>query len=194
MLSPEPTTVETEIPAVPDVAQLLALACAGDPDAYGELCQVYETRLLRQAMRLCGNVAMAKDLAQDTLVEAYLSVDRYELGSNFPLWLRSIARNLIRNHYRSLSRRKEAGLLEACLEIEDAAPLPDLPTESLKGCLDKLDDVSRRLVEGFYRNSRTVAELATELGKGASWVKVVLHRIRYRLRDCLTRAGVEGLS
>jgi DNA-directed RNA polymerase specialized sigma24 family protein len=60
--------------------------------------------------------------------------------------------------------------------------------------MDKLDEVSRGLVEGFYRKSRSVADLATELGKGIPWVKVNLHRIRYRLRDCLARAGVVGVS
>jgi RNA polymerase sigma-70 factor (ECF subfamily) len=138
--------------------------------------------------------ADARELTQDTLVEAYFSLNRYELGTNFGLWLRSISRNLIRNHYRSLSRRREATLLEACLEIEDDTPPPELPIETLKSCMDKLDDVSRRVIEGFYREAQSVAALAAELGKGVSWVKVVLHRVRYRLRDCLARSGVEGLS
>jgi len=136
----------------------------------------------------------AREITQDTLVEAYLSLDRFEIGTPFGLWLRAIARNLIRHHYRTLHRRREATLLETFLEIEEAAPPPDLPLESLRRCLDKLDDASRGLVEGFYRKSRSVADLAAEFGKGISWVKVVLHRVRYRLRDCLTRAGVEGLT
>ena len=85
-------------------------------------------------------------------------------------------------------------MIEAFLEIEDPAPPPELPLELLRNCLDKLDEASRGLVDGFYLKSRSVAELASDLGKGVSWVKVVLHRSRYRLRDCLARAGLEHLA
>src|SRR5215472_5202591 len=100
MLSPVAATVQTESPDAPDPAQLLALARAGDPDAYGELCRVYETRLLRQAMRLCGNVAMAEDLAQDTLVEAWKCLRRYSGRCQFFTWLCAILLNRFRNALR----------------------------------------------------------------------------------------------
>ncbi len=167
---------------------------SGDRGAFDELMRRHGPMLYAYSRSRIATEADARELTQDALVEAYLSLDRYELGTNFGLWLRSISRNLIRNHYRTLSRRREATLLEAFLEIEEAAPPPELPVESLRRCLDKLDEASRGLIEGFYRGSRSVADLAAEIDKGVSWVKVVLHRTRYRLRDCLTRAGVEGLS
>jgi RNA polymerase sigma-70 factor (ECF subfamily) len=94
------SSVETETPNVQELAQLLAVARAGDPDAYGELCRVYETRLLRQAMRLCGNVAMAEDLAQDTLVEAWKCLRRYNGRCQFFTWLCAILLNRFRNTLR----------------------------------------------------------------------------------------------
>jgi RNA polymerase sigma-70 factor (ECF subfamily) len=100
MLSPAPATVESEVSDVPDLAQLLSAARANDPDAYGELCRVYETRLLRQAMRLCGNVAMAEDLAQDTLVEAWKCLRRYNGRCQFFTWLCAILLNRFRNTLR----------------------------------------------------------------------------------------------
>jgi len=104
MLSPGAATVETEIPDVPDPAQLLVLSRAGDPDAYGELCRAYETRLLRQAMRLCGNVAMAEDLSQDTLVEAWKFLRRYNGRCQFFTWLCAILLNRFRNIQREKRR------------------------------------------------------------------------------------------
>src|SRR5580765_5884049 len=115
MLSPGPATVESEIPNAPDAEQLLALARAGDPEAYGELCQVYETRLLRQAMRLCGNVAIAEDLAQDTLVEGWKCLRRYNGRCQFFTWLCAILLNRFRNTLRE--RRGRA--------ITDIATDPD---------------------------------------------------------------------
>jgi RNA polymerase sigma-70 factor (ECF subfamily) len=100
MLSPALTTVESETLSAPDLAQLLALARAGDPDAYGELCRAYETRLLRQALRLCGNVAMAEDLAQDTLVDGWKCLRRYNGRCQFFTWLCAILLNRFRNILR----------------------------------------------------------------------------------------------
>ena len=76
--------VETEIP---ETRSLLGQALAGDAEAFGEVCRVYETRLLRQAMTLCGQASLAEDLAQDTLVEAWKCLRRYNGQCQFFTWL-----------------------------------------------------------------------------------------------------------
>ena len=58
MLTLNPTLVET-IPSEP--YSLLSQAQAGDAEAFGELCRAYETPLLRQALALCGQPALAED-------------------------------------------------------------------------------------------------------------------------------------
>jgi RNA polymerase sigma-70 factor, ECF subfamily len=79
---------------------LLAQAQAGDVEAFGELCRAHETRLLRQAMALCGNAALAEDLAQDTLVEAWKCLHRYNGRCQFFTWLCAILLNRYRNTVR----------------------------------------------------------------------------------------------
>ena len=74
MFSLTPTFVEIE--AI-DTRSFLEQAQAGDAEAFGEVCLAYETRLLRQATALCGDAALAEDLAQDTLVEAWKCLRRY---------------------------------------------------------------------------------------------------------------------
>jgi len=68
------TPVESE---APDSPLLLERAQAGDADAFCELCRLHETRLLRQAASLCGNAALAEDLVQETLIEAWKCLSRY---------------------------------------------------------------------------------------------------------------------
>ena len=83
-----------------DTERLLLLARAGDADAFGELCRIYETRLLRQAMLLCGNWDAAEDLAQDTLVEAWKSLSRFKGRCQMFTWLCAILFNRYRNKLR----------------------------------------------------------------------------------------------
>jgi len=91
------------MPIVPaETHSLLALAQAGDAEAFGELCRTYEARLLRQALLLCGQPALAEDLAEDTLVEAWKCLRRYNGRSQFFTWLCAI----LLNRYRNLARER----------------------------------------------------------------------------------------
>jgi RNA polymerase sigma-70 factor (ECF subfamily) len=98
MISLNPARVQT---APADGGGLLAQARAGDAEAFGELCRVYETRLVRQAMVLCGDAVLAEDLAQDTLVEAWRCLRRYNGRCQFFTWLCAILLNRCRTALRS---------------------------------------------------------------------------------------------
>ena len=98
MFSLIPRFVETE---ASDTRSLLDAAQAGDAEAYGEVCRVYETRLLRQALVLCGDAALAEDLAQDTLVEAWKCLCRFNGRCQFFTWLCAILLNRYRNTIRA---------------------------------------------------------------------------------------------
>jgi RNA polymerase sigma-70 factor (ECF subfamily) len=124
------TFVESAIPETPD---LLDRAKSGDAAAFGEICGVYETRLLRQAIALCGNAVAAEDLAQDTLVEAWKSLRRYNGRCQFFTWLCAI----LLNRHRNTVRRKRpmpfaafaAGdddkFQHSLNQLPDHEPLPD---------------------------------------------------------------------
>lgn len=90
--------VDTE---VPDLGNLLAQARAGDAEAFGEICRLHGTRLLRQAFVLCGDLTLAEDLAQDTLLEAWRSLHRYQGRCQLFTWLCAI----LLNRYRNVRRK-----------------------------------------------------------------------------------------
>ena len=80
---------------------LLDRAQVGDTEAFCEICRLYETRLWRQAIALCGDVTLAEDLAQDTLVEAWKCLRRYNGRCQFFTWLCAILLNRYRNTVRA---------------------------------------------------------------------------------------------
>jgi RNA polymerase sigma-70 factor, ECF subfamily len=86
--------------AIPDTRSLLEQAQAGDLEAFGEVCRAHEKRLFRHAVTLCGNAALAEDLAQDALVEAWKSLRRYNGRCAFYTWLCAILLNRYRNTIR----------------------------------------------------------------------------------------------
>ena len=102
---------------------LLEQARGGDTEAFGEVCRVYETRLLRQAHALCGNATQAEELAQDTLVEAWKSLHRYNGQCRFFTWLCAI---LLHRHRNMLRRRRL--LPWSAMSVPARAELSTYPT------------------------------------------------------------------
>ena len=120
VFSLSPTFVETEIS---DTRSLLDQARAGDAEAFGEICRIHGTPLLRQAITLCGNLTLAEDLAQDTLVEAWKGLHRYNGRCQFFTWLCAILLNRYRNALRA--NRLRPAFTPGERDQDSAGNLPD---------------------------------------------------------------------
>jgi RNA polymerase sigma-70 factor (ECF subfamily) len=125
VLSVTSTFVEADQAHSPD---LLTRAQAGDAYAFCQLCRPHEARLFRQAISLCGENALAEDLAQDTLVEAWKCLHRYQGRCRFFTWLCAI----LLNRYRNVRRAKRPVPFSALSrgEHESASQLIDCLTDS----------------------------------------------------------------
>lgn len=99
MLKPSIPSVENAEQESPD---LLARAQAGDADAFCRLCENHEARLFRHAVSLCGELSLAEELAQDTLVEAWKSLHRYNGRCQIFTWFCAI----LLNRYRNVCRKR----------------------------------------------------------------------------------------
>src|SRR5580658_7025264 len=89
-----------------DAGKSLARARAGDAQAFCRLTEPLQTRLLRQAAALSGNLSVADDLVAETLVEAWKSLARYDETCRFSTWLYAI---LMHRHQKWRRRALPAG-------------------------------------------------------------------------------------
>jgi len=188
-----PTFVETE---AYDARILLDKAQAGDAEAFCEVCRVYETRLLRQAMALCGDPALAEDLAQDTLVEAWKCLRRYNGRCQFFTWLCAILLNRYRNTVRSkrllpLSSlgpddRKEFqdsidNLADRDASPDHAAQLRD-QAALVRNCIQALPTKHQQVVYLRFYVDDSLEGIATALGCSVGTVKSRLFHALDKLR------------
>ncbi|MCA1553543.1 MAG: sigma-70 family RNA polymerase sigma factor, partial [Chloroflexi bacterium] len=82
-------------------AELVARARAGDKRAFGELVERHQPMVLHVALRMFAHEEVARELAQEALLEAYLSLKRLRDATRFPQWLYGITLNVCRSHRRS---------------------------------------------------------------------------------------------
>ena len=193
MSSLNPTFVEIEIS---DTRSLLDQARAGDAEAFGEICRVHGTRLLRQAMALCGNLTLAEDLAQDTLVEAWKCLHRYNGRCQFFTWLCAILLNRYRNILRE-NRLRPASTPGARDQDEfekhignlaDHAALPDQAVELreqaalVRQCIQALPAKHQQVIYLRFYVDDSLEGIAAALGCSVGTVKSRLFHALDKLR------------
>jgi RNA polymerase sigma-70 factor, ECF subfamily len=193
MLSLNPALVEL---APPEPRDLLAQALAGDAEAFGELCRDHEARLVRQAMTLCGDPALAEELAQDTLVEAWRCLRRYNGRCQFFTWLCAI----LLNRYRNTVRRKRPLLFSAfaahgseeapsaLAELPAAGALPDEAAQRqdeaalLRKCVAALPPKHQEVIHLRFYVDDSLESIGAALGCSVGTVKSRLFHALDKLR------------
>ena len=74
-------------------SSLVAALRAGDADAFNGIVEHYQTPIFRYLFRLTGDYELARDLAQDTFLQAYKAILKTDAELHLKAWLYRIATN-----------------------------------------------------------------------------------------------------
>lgn len=137
--------------------------------------------------------ADADDLVAEVLTIAWRRLDAVPLDDPIP-WLFAVARNVWRNHTRSL--RRHSRMLDRLLPPLEQ--LPDEPTDGIevarvRSAFTSLDDADREVLVLVAWDELTSQQLAVVLECSPGAARVRLHRARSRLADALA-AGVPAAA
>src|SRR3990172_2323206 len=112
---------------------IVFLCKKGDIDAFEELVEKYQKKMLNIAYRMTGSYEDACEIVQDAFVSAYKGIKGFEGKSRFSTWLVTIIVNLSRNrikqlrtqsHYEGLSMDDPVLTDEGSLRLEVASEDP----------------------------------------------------------------------
>ena len=168
---------------VADEVTVVACAMAGDDDAYGELVRRRQDPVRQLFRRLCRDPALADDLAQQTFLQAWRTVDTLKAPGAFGGWLRRVAINVWLQRIRAERlRTRPAERVEAAEDAEQPMLSEQLDLDSALAALPA--DVRLCIILGYAErmSHREISE-ATELPLGT--VKSHITRGAARLRNLL---------
>ena len=114
--------------------ELIDRFLAGDMSAFDALVQRYQQDVYRLAYRITLSVDDAKDLAQETFLQAYRALKDFHRRSSFYTWLYRIAVHLCFHHRKRSSR------------VEPVAEVPEAPAASAQPLHDLLEAEQRHAV------------------------------------------------
>ena len=174
-------------PVVGD-AYLVARARDGYLDAYELLVQRHSAMVYRVALRLTGNHHDAQDVAQEALIAAWESLDRFRGGSSFSTWLYQI---VTRRALNKVTRAGDARSLDLLPDVVDPALGPagkverNLAVDAVTDALLALPFAQRTVIVLHHFERLTYAEIASVTGVTEPAVRSHLFRARRTLAKTL---------
>jgi RNA polymerase sigma-70 factor (ECF subfamily) len=181
-----------------DARESLSRARAGDAEAFCRLTEPLQTRLLRQAAALSGDLGAAEDLVSETLVEAWKSLARYDESCRFSTWLYAI----LLHRFQKWSRRARSRPIalarlpifhrDDLLAKQENIPSPEAsPAENaaqnensalMRRYIARLSEKHRQIILLRFFEDASLPDMARALGCPVGTVKSRLHHALESLR------------
>jgi len=156
-----------------------------EADDFDEIFRVHYDRMVRALGVACGDREAAADAVQDAFTRAYARWGRIGRYDDPAGWVRHVALNRLRDHFRRAERgRRAIARLAGRADTSDAPPEPELPSGVLDD-LAALPQQQRIALSLFYLEQLSVLEVANAMGLSEGAVKYHLHAGREQLRTRL---------
>jgi len=138
--------------------------------------------------RCGGDRNLAEDVTQETWLRAVKAWREQGLPDNPLAWLKTVARNLLSNHFRRVPAISLEGLppgWNGQLSKNGQGWMPPDHTALLTWGMARLGAPQARLLEAFHLEGRSTREIAADLGVSERAVEGRLRRARLKLRKQL---------
>ena len=165
-----------------------------DPQRHEQFVRLFadnHRRIYAFIASLVMNRTWAEEIFSETSVVLWREFHKFELGTDFPAWACTVAMNQVRRFRRD--RQRDAmifsdGLLEkVARDWQKTEAEQNVRLAALTGCMSKLREPDRKLIEKCYGGAGTFRDVAKHLGRPVDSVYQSLSRIRKSLFDCIER-------
>jgi len=192
--------------AIDELADALARAQRGEPEAFEWLVDAYSARLYGFLYRLTGHRDDAEELVQEVFVRVVRHIEGYDHDGRFEAWIFRIATNLVRDRIRRIGRRPEIGQLPDAGEeggdgiADDRRTSAGIPrpeagveladdVERMQWALDQLPAAEREVIMLRHYSQLSFADIAQSMETPLGTALARAHRGLARLRRIMDGAS-----
>ncbi len=161
----------------------------GEPNYFSFIVERYQDIVFSIALKVLKNREDAEEMAQESFIKAYKSLDKFKGTAKFSTWLYRITYNTCISEVR---KKKQYFVSTDDIEIPhnvDEFNLDGIPEENraryIKAALEKLPEDEYTLVLLYYFEEHSIEEISKVTQLSASNAKVKLHRARKKLYTIL---------
>lgn len=171
---------------------IIKLCQERDNDAFDIMVEGYGKSLYHFIFSLVRDHTFTDDLLQETLLKAYLKIDKIKHDSSLENWLRKIAYNLYLDNMKSEKRRgkrelrivnhRNMGMKGFPDEVEHEV-LKREQSEEVQSAVASLPDKQRIAISLFVWAEISIAEIANYMGCSEGTVMSHLDRARKSIKN-----------
>lgn len=193
---------------LPSDRELIDRTLAGNGDAFAMLVERFQRKIFRVARSIVRDDMEADTITQDTFVQAYTHLAKFEGRAELETWLTRIAINRSRD---ALRRRRFVSLFtlrdddpqsEALIEPVDERPDPErqLMASQLRAAIGKAERQLSAQQKTIFRlrhyENLSLEDIAAAMGLQAGTVRAhlfrAIHKIRKELAGWRAARGIQG--
>ena len=177
----------------------MRLIQADNHSAFTELYSRYKAPLFSYYSGLL-NSTLAEELFQETFIKILNNRLSFRFESKVKTWIWTIARNTIRDYWRSLDHKmknsfdslisdKGEEILEAQIDSSESMLLNKVTKQQLEDCINEFPTDQKEIIFLHIQSELSNQEIAelSDLKIGA--IKSILFRSKDKLIDCFRRGG-----
>jgi RNA polymerase sigma-70 factor (ECF subfamily) len=167
-------------------SDLARSACAGEVSAFEQLVRRHAAMAIGAAFRITRDQALAEDAAQEAFWKAFRALPAYREQQSFVRWLRTIT---VRCALDMVRRRRLEVTIDEKQEQEitrdNRFEKRQEDHSRLQHALSQLPALDREIVLALKADGRSVADVAKELSRTRTGIRVRAHRALKKLRKIL---------
>lgn len=182
-----------ELTVLPQRDELVERCKRGDAMGYKELYQRYARAMFNTCLRILNNVTEAEDVLQESFVEAFRNLQRFEYRTSFGGWLKQIC---INRSINQLNKKKvnwvdmdEIGADRFAEEADIDESDTGLKVEKVKKAIMSLPDGYRTVLSLYLLEGYDHQEIAAILNVAESTTRTQYIRAKQKLVQILN-AGI----
>ncbi|MCF7955004.1 MAG: sigma-70 family RNA polymerase sigma factor [Phycisphaerae bacterium] len=174
---------------------LLKASANGDTASFEQIVSRYQGYICAVTYIATGDVEKSEELAHETFISAWRSLDQLKDLKKFRGWLATIARNVVRNSFRD----KKSDIISSAANIDsvnesavtadqtDEDALTDERKAIVEHALKTIPQKYREVIVLYYRQDQSIKQVAAQLELSEDAVKQRLSRGRKMLKDQAAR-------
>ncbi len=166
----------------------------GDKQIFSVLVDRYKNLVFTLCLRLLKNREEAEEVAQDSFVKIYKSLNKFKGEAKFSTWVYRVTYNNCLDFLKAKKRKLQELSVDAYdgFEIEDLDNAIDILEEkeresAILSCINMLNEDDAFLLTLHYYEDQSVKEIAEIMNLSVANVKVKLYRGRKQLAVFLKR-------
>lgn len=167
---------------------------AGDTNAFAVLVDRYKDLVFSLALKTLKNREEAEEVAQDSFIKVYKSIDKFRGESKFSTWLYKVTYNTCLDRLKKNKRESNLVPIDEFNERQLVAIESILDSigekernQMIQDCLKELPGEDSFLLTLYYFEEQSLEEISKIIGIKTNHIKVKLYRGRKKLAVILKR-------